>query len=108
MFFTVLFFKCIVSILGEPEFQGVSFERKDDSFLLRFLRARKFDQERSLSLYTNYYKNRRDFPKIFSDFTPQSVADLLCSGAINVLDGRMNDGSKVIKLIKTHFRFFIR
>ena len=37
---------------------GVVFERKDDKFLLRFLRARKFSLDRALQLYINYYKYR--------------------------------------------------
>ena len=62
---------------------------------MRFLRARKFEQDRALSLYIHYYENKRDYPAIFSEFTPQSVVEILKCGAINVLDGRMNNGTKV-------------
>lgn len=83
-------------ISADPELEGITFEQKDNSFLLRFLRARKFDLERSLSLYLQYHIVRRDNPDIFTaDFTIRSVSDVLSSGVINVLDGRMNNGSKV-------------
>ena len=81
--------------VGDDELKEVQFDRKDDSFLLRFLRARKFDQERSLQLYINYYKNRRDYPDIFGEFTPQSVEGILKSGLISVLDQPAKNGAKV-------------
>lgn len=83
-------------LIGDPELAGITFERKDGPFLLRFLRARKFDKDRSLTLYLQYHIVRRDHPEIFApDFSPSSVTDILSSGAINVLDGRMNNGAKV-------------
>ena len=92
----LLFISLSLSLpIADPDLEGVIFERKDDSFLLRFLRARKFEQDRALFLYVRYYENKRDFPAIFSEFTPQSVVDILKCGAINVLDGRMNNGTKV-------------
>ena len=36
--------------------EGVSLPRRDGAFLLRFLRARKFDVERALNLFINYHK----------------------------------------------------
>ncbi|XP_015928368.2 alpha-tocopherol transfer protein-like isoform X1 [Parasteatoda tepidariorum] len=47
--------------------------RTDDAFLLRFLRARKFDYSRSFSLLQNYYMMRAKNPKIFRDFTPSAL-----------------------------------
>ncbi|PRD29943.1 UNVERIFIED_CONTAM: Ttpal [Trichonephila clavipes] len=44
--------------------------RSDDAFLLRFLRARKFDYTRSFSLVQNYYMMRVKNANIFKDFTP--------------------------------------
>ena len=87
------------SASGDPRLHGVQFERKDNAFLIRFLRARKFNKERSLELYINYYHNRAEFPKIFQDFTPRSVETILKSGVINVLDNRARDGAKVILII---------
>ena len=80
---------------GSEELESVQFERKDDAFLIRFLRARKFNIERSLELYINYYQCRIEFSEVFEDFTPQSVEMILKSGIINVLDDRTTDGTKV-------------
>jgi retinaldehyde-binding protein 1 len=86
----------ITSLENDQQYQGVVFERRDSPFLLRFLRARKFDQERALSLYAHYYSNKRDYPEIFKDLNVRNVADVLSSGAVCSLDSRMNDGSNVI------------
>ncbi len=82
-------------MLGDSDLEGVVFERKDDAFLLRYLRAKKFDQERALDLYTNYYRCRRDYPAIFEEFTPQSVERIFATGIISVLDHTALDGAKV-------------
>ena len=36
--------------------EGLTLPRRDAAFLLRFLRARKFDVERALTLFINYHK----------------------------------------------------
>ena len=93
---TLLF---VLSASGDPELKGVVFERKDSAFLLRFLRARKFDVSRAVSLYTNYYQNRVTYSKVFEEFTAQSCEELLRSGIIHVLEHRMRSGPKVEILI---------
>lgn len=72
------------------------FERKDSAFLLRFLRARKFDVSRAVTLYTNYYQNRVTYREVFEEFTPHSCQELLQSGIIHVLDHRLTSGPKVL------------
>ncbi|KAF8778817.1 alpha-tocopherol transfer protein-like [Argiope bruennichi] len=47
--------------------------RSDDAFLLRFLRARKFDYSRSFTLLQNYYMMRVKHANIFKDFTPTAL-----------------------------------
>ncbi len=79
----------------DPELDGVLFENKDDAFLLRFLRARKFDNDRALQLYIRHYQSKQQYPEIYSDFTHQSVDELLRNGMISVLDHSANDGAKV-------------
>ena len=83
-------------IENDPDLEGVTFERKDDAFLIRFLRARKFDQDRALELYTHYYKSRAEHAAIFEDFTPKSVEGLLRAGIFEVLDGRLREGPKAV------------
>ena len=82
-----------------PEEEGLSFPRKDDKFLLRFLRARKFDQDRALQLFINYHKYRqKKYTHFFEDYNPQAVDHVLKGGLFDVLDSRARDGSKVICL----------
>ncbi|CAG5125676.1 unnamed protein product [Candidula unifasciata] len=70
--------------------------RTDVRFLLRFLRARKFDQERSFQLVKNYYDVRLQSPEIFDDLKPSRVRHVLEDGTVEVLKQRDNNGCKVI------------
>ena len=79
-----------------PEFEGVAFTRKDGPFLLRFLRARKFDVERAATLYCNYYRYRHKYAHFFRDLHPRAVEDALTSGVITPVPLRRKDGSRII------------
>ncbi|XP_004630989.1 alpha-tocopherol transfer protein-like isoform X2 [Octodon degus] len=57
----------------------------DDAFLLRFLRARKFDYDRALQLLVNYHSCRRSWPEVFSNLRPSALNDVLSSGFLTVL-----------------------
>ncbi|KAH9491605.1 hypothetical protein Btru_031017 [Bulinus truncatus] len=70
--------------------------RLDITFLLPFLRARKFDQERTFQLVKNYYDVRREQPDMFDDLKPSRVKHVIDAGIIEVLKSRDNQGSKVI------------
>lgn len=45
----------------------------DDAFLVRFLRARKFEYDGTVELICNYYKQRGQHPAIFENFKPSSI-----------------------------------
>ncbi len=81
--------------IGEP----VLYERKDAKFLLRFLRARKFNLERAIQLYSNYYKYRRKFRHLLMPFHPRHVNNVLESGIFGVLKGTMKNKSRVLCVI---------
>ena len=68
----------------------------DDAFLLRFLRAKKFDQERAFSQVLTYYRMRKENPDIYENLTPRRVQHLLDGGLIGVLKDRAPDGSRII------------
>lgn len=51
--------------------------RTDDEFLLRFLRARKFDQERAFKMLKNYYSTKKKYPEVFTNFSPSSSLEAL-------------------------------
>lgn len=59
--------------------------RLDDSFLLRFLRARKFDYDRALQLLLNYHAGRKAWPEVFKDLKPSTVKHVLDLGFLAVL-----------------------
>ncbi|CAG5133159.1 unnamed protein product [Candidula unifasciata] len=70
--------------------------RTDVQFLLRFLRARKFDQERTFQLVKNYYDIRLQFPDIFSDLKPTRVRHVFDDGVFEVLKHRDKDGCRIV------------
>ncbi|UYV78272.1 TTPAL [Cordylochernes scorpioides] len=49
----------------------------EDWFLVRFLRARKFDYERAYRLVLNYYGLRVRYHEIFTDFVPSAIGHVL-------------------------------
>ena len=88
----------IGEVKREPENEGVEFARDDDRFLLRFLRARKFDVERAAKLYSNYYRFRHKYAHLLGDLHPRSVEHVLRSGILGVTDLRRKDGAIAIQL----------
>lgn len=70
--------------------------RVDDAFLLRFLRARKFDYDRALQLLVNYYSCRKGWPELFTDLKPSAVKPVLDSGFLTVLPLCDMEGRRVV------------
>ena len=71
---------------------GISEYRKDDHFLLRFLRARKFNLDRAFRLYVNYYKYRSKYAHILGDLeTNSSVQHIMDSGLVTVLESKTKE-----------------
>lgn len=56
----------------------------EDAFLLRFLRARKFDYDRALQLLINYHSCRRSWPEVFNNLRPSALKEVLASGFLTV------------------------
>ncbi|XP_059145950.1 alpha-tocopherol transfer protein-like [Physella acuta] len=70
--------------------------RTDTVFLLRFLRARKFDQELTFQLILNYYTTRRDDREVFKDLKPICVRHVFESGYTTPLGIRDRKGASVV------------
>uniref|UniRef100_A0A182NES0 CRAL-TRIO domain-containing protein n=1 Tax=Anopheles dirus TaxID=7168 RepID=A0A182NES0_9DIPT len=51
--------------------------RRDDSFLLRFLRAKKFDVEKAFKMMQKYYKMKEEYPEIFKVSPPSEMKFML-------------------------------
>lgn len=73
--------------------------RTDPEFLIRFLRARKFDQERAFQLLLNYYRMRKEDPEIFTGLKPSNISHVYKNPISFPLEQRDRNGSKII-LIK--------
>ena len=89
------------------DFESVTFSRKDDNFLLSFLRARKFNVERSLQLYLNYYKYRHKHSHLLGDMSIQSVAHVLRRDFFALLDSPTKNGSKVLVVFPSRYHYSV-
>ncbi|XP_077519320.1 alpha-tocopherol transfer protein-like [Amblyomma americanum] len=50
-----------------------------NEFLLKFLRARKFDADAAFKTIQKYFRARRDYPRIFENFSPSGMLyDVIC------------------------------
>ena len=76
-----------------PEDEGLTFSRKDDKFLLRYLRAKKFDTDRALQLYVNYHRYRKKYEHVSGEITPKAAEHILKTGLVSVLPERSRSGS---------------
>lgn len=65
-------------------------------FLLRFLRARKFDYDHALKLYKNYFYVRTQHSELFSKLDYDSLHSALAEGVFSVLPGVDFFGRKVL------------
>lgn len=68
----------------------------DDAFLLRFMRARKFDLDRALALLKRYYEVRNEYLDMFSDFKPSTVKQVYDDQVVTRLPGTDPNGSAII------------
>ncbi|XP_033104263.1 alpha-tocopherol transfer protein-like [Anneissia japonica] len=72
--------------------------RRDDRFILRFLRAKKFEVDRSFKTLVKYYELKEKHPDFFKDYKPSSIAHVLDDGFPVVLDLPDNDGRPILAL----------
>lgn len=77
--------------------EGLTLISEDDAFLLRFLRARKFDMQRALAMLISYHKQRISWKEVFDKVCdPESLSKVFDAGCVCGSIGRAKDGSAVI------------
>ncbi|XP_054284632.1 alpha-tocopherol transfer protein-like isoform X1 [Macrosteles quadrilineatus] len=67
----------------------------DDAFLLRFLRARKFNISKAFTMLQRYYRMKEESPELFRIPRPSERLHILEMNAQCVLDDRDHNGSRV-------------
>lgn len=72
--------------------------RTDTIFLLRFLRARKFDVAAAFQLMKNYYRNRHENPDLFKDLHPSRDKRLFELQCQSFLEDHDPEGRKIFVL----------
>ena len=70
--------------------------RTDDAYLLRFLRAKKFDYERAFNLIMTHFKMKAENADLFNGLRPSAVKHVLEAGITGVLPNRDKLGRRVI------------
>ena len=84
---------------GDPDEKDLTLplnKIEEDSFLLRFLRARKFDIERSTKLFVNYFKYRSKYSSVLGEVSARAAEQTLKANIVSVLPHRSEDGCKII------------
>lgn len=80
---------------SEDKFGKLS--RSDDRFLIRFLRAKKFNHAKALKCLENYHKVRHDTPEVFERVSnPVLLRDYFDKLVLYMLPGRAMDGAAVM------------
>ena len=75
---------------------GIKLYNESDGFLLRFLRAGNFDQNKALTLLNNYHVYFQHWPEVFEKMkNPHTVKHIFIAGSYVVLQGKAVDGSAV-------------
>lgn len=89
-------------ILSRPD---VGFIRTDTAFVMRFLRARKFDAPDAFDVYVNYYRfmhSQHDFFLGYNINNPE-IRNALEDGLPGVLDQRDNRGRRIMILFASQW-----
>ncbi|XP_039255562.1 alpha-tocopherol transfer protein-like [Styela clava] len=80
----------------QEEIKDFELIRTDDSFLLRFLRHRKFNEDKALKSLENYHRHRKTWKSVFNLVdNPEKIDEFLSVGSVVPLKERAKDGTFV-------------
>ncbi|PRD22797.1 UNVERIFIED_CONTAM: Retinaldehyde-binding protein 1 [Trichonephila clavipes] len=82
----------IISLKQEPGFQPLM----EEEFLIRFLRARKYDVHRAFNTVKNYYSLKSRYSGTITDFTPKDLKFILEMDKVFVSPKRARDGEGIL------------
>ena len=75
---------------------GIKLLDDSDEFLLKFLRARLFKEDKALELLNNYHTYFKNWPEVLEKVkNPQSIKHVFEAGCFIALNGKAVDGSAV-------------
>ncbi|XP_071940966.1 retinaldehyde-binding protein 1-like [Antedon mediterranea] len=77
--------------------------KKDNAFLVRFLRARKWNVDRAYALLKGYASFRLKYPELFEDLTDETIKGTLEAGYPSVLPHRDRYGRVVLAFKIEHW-----
>lgn len=81
----------------KEKYPKISLVREDDLFLLKFLRAKKFDVSKTLTMLKNYHKRNEIWPEVMDKVeNPSVLSSALNQNLITKIPGGARDGSTVI------------
>nr|XP_039256143.1 alpha-tocopherol transfer protein-like [Styela clava] len=81
----------------KEKYKNYTLIREDDEFILRFLRAKKFDHDKALKVLGNYHYSRKDLPEVFERVeNPALLKDTVAIGYVYVLPHKDKDGVSVM------------
>ncbi|KAJ8020362.1 Alpha-tocopherol transfer protein-like [Holothuria leucospilota] len=76
---------------------------RDENFLIRFLRAKKFEVDRAFKALKKYYELHLKLPEFFNDYHPQGIKHVLDDGYPYVLTDTDKEGRKVVAMRAGHW-----
>ncbi|PIK58147.1 putative alpha-tocopherol transfer protein-like [Apostichopus japonicus] len=71
---------------------------RDENFLIRFLRAKKFEVDRAFKALKKYYELHLKVPEFFNDYNPRGIKHVLDDGYPYVLTDTDMEGRKVVAM----------